>query len=197
MGRKHAKNATSGTEVEKTESINQVDGEKIEAVVEASEAAAEPVVDPAQNESEKLSAELAGYVSHWATEIQEINLPRRLWGNRLYKDCVEVKGFKADLKLVYVFLLRLHEKATHWAVDIREQKDVPFTLTIPVGVIQRTFGLTEATAQRYLATLGDGESKKTGENFLGLVHWKKDCKGFQIVTIYDLRFNDVAGFELK
>lgn len=197
MGRKHTKNATSGAIAEKAEALDQTHDAEVLDAVEASDAADKPVVDPVQNESEKLSADIAEHVSYWATQIQEINLPRRLWGSRLYRDFVEVKGFKADLKLVYVFLLRLHEKATHWAVDILEQKDVPFTLTIPVGVIQRTFGLTEATAQRYLATLGDGESKKTGENFLGLVHWKKDCKGFQIVTIYDLRVKDVGSFELK
>lgn len=205
MSRKHAKNATSGPEVEKTESLNQIDGEKIEAVVdvpdghdnqkvEASEAAAEPVADPA----EKLSADIAKHVAYWATEIKEISFPRRLFGSRLFRDGVEIKGFKADLKLVYVFLLRLHEKAEHWAVDIREQKDVPFTLTIPVGVIRDAFGLTEATTQRYLAMLGEGqEGKKTGTTFFGLVEWKQGCKGFHIVNIHDLRFNDVAGFELK
>lgn len=213
MSRKHAKNATSGPEVEKTESINQIDGEKIEVVVEASGAVPlrpvqgvgeansvkdtattpEPVADPAVD----LSADIAKHVAYWATEIKEISFPRRLFGSRLFRDGVEIKGFKADLKMVYVFLLRLHEKAKHWAVDIREQKDVAFTLVVPVGVIRDAFGLTEATTQRYLAMLGDGQSKKTGETFFGLVHWKEDCKGFQIVTIYDLRFNDVAGFELR
>ena len=220
MGRKHTKNATSGPEVEKTESINQTiitpesravaltesveNGEKIEAVVdvpdghddrkvEASDAAAEPVADPA----EILSADIAKHVSYWATQIQTINLPRRLFGSRrLYKNGIEIKGFKADLKMVYVFLLRLHEVATNYAA-MNGHEGVPFALTIPVGVIQRTFGLTEATTQRYLAMLGDGQSKKTGETFFGLVTWKKDCKGFQIVTIYDLRVKDVGSFELK
>lgn len=197
MSRKHAKKAANAPTAEKAEALEQINDAEVLDAVEASGAIPErPVVDPEEDKSGKLSAELAGYVSHWATEIQEINLPRRLWGSRLYKDWVEVKGFKADLKLVYLFLLRLHEKATIWA-RARGKEDVPFTLAIPVGVIQRTFGLTEATTQRYLAMLGDGQSKKTGETFFGLVTWKKDCKGFHIVNIHDLRFKDVAGFELK
>lgn len=193
MGRKHAKNATSGTEVEKTESINQIDGEEIQDAVEASEAAAEPVADPA----EILSAELAKHVSYWAANIKAITLPRRLFSSRrLFKDGIEIKGFKADLKLVYAFLLMLHDTAEVYA-DKRGKKDVAFTLAVPVGVIRDNFGLTEATTQRYLAMLGNGEGKKTGENFFGLVEWKQDCKGFHIVNIHDLRFNDAAGFELK
>lgn len=194
MGRKHTKNAASGPEVEKTESINQTDGEKIEAVVDAPEAATGPVADPA----DILSAELAKHVSYWATQIQTINLPRRLFGSRrLYKNGIEIKGFKADLKMVYVFLLRLHEVATNYAA-MNGHEGVPFALTIPVGVIRDAFGLTEATTQRYLATLGEGqEGKKTGTTFFGLVEWKQGCKGFHIVNIHDLRFKDVAGFELK
>lgn len=224
MGRKHTKNATSGTEVEKTESLNQTDGEKIEAVVdvpdghdnqkvEASGATLlrpvqgvssansvkdtattdEPVADPA----EKLNAELVERVSYWAAKIQAITLPRRLFSSRrLFKDGKEIKGFKADVKLVYAFLLMLHDTAKVYA-DKKGQKDVAFTLAVPVGDIRDAFGLTEATCQRYLAMLGDGQSKKTGENFLGLVEWKQDRKGFHIVNIHDLRFKDVAGFELK
>ena len=210
MSRKHAKNAAIEPVAEKAEELEQIiitpesraialtesvenDAEVLDAV-EASGAAPEPVADPAFD----LSADIAERVSYWAANIPAITLPRRLFSSRrLFKDGIEIKGFKADLKLVYLFLLRLHEKAKHWAVDIREQKDVPFTLAIPVGVIRDAFGLTEATCQRYLSQLGDGQSKKTGETFLGLVEWKKDCKGFHIVKIYDLRFKDVAGFELK
>lgn len=193
MSRKHTKNATSGPEVEKTESINQIDGEKIEPVVEPSGDTPEPVADPA----EILSAELAKHVSYWAANIKAITIPRRLFSSRrLFKDGIEIKGFKADLKLVYAFLLMLYDTAEVYA-DKKGQKDVAFTLAVPVGVIRDNFGLTEATTQRYLATLGNGQSKKTGENFFGLVEWKQDCKGFHIVNIHDLRFNDVAGFELK
>ncbi|MCV5472745.1 hypothetical protein OFN43_28170, partial [Escherichia coli] len=74
---------------------------------------------------------------------------------------------------------------------------VPFTLAVPVEAVRDAFGLTEATTQRYLAMLGDGQSKKTGETFFGLVTWKKDCKGFHIGKIYDFRYEDVGGFELK
>lgn len=219
----NAKNATSGATAEKAEALEQInDAEVLDAVdtpeghalrVEASGVAIlrpvqgvstansvkdtattpEPVADPAFD----LSAELAEHVAYWATEIQTISLPRRLFSSRrLFKDGKEIKGFKADLKLVYVFLLRLHEMATNYAAMIG-QKDTPFALVVPVGAVRDAFGLTEATTQRYLAMLGDGQSKKTGETFFGLVHWKEDCKGFQIVTIYDLRFKDVAGFELK
>ena len=209
MGRKHstpegravalkesennAKKATSGPEVEKTESLEQIDGGKVLDAVEASEASAEPVADPAAD----LSADIAKRVSYWATEIQTISLPRRLFSSRrLYKDGVEIKGFKADLKLVYVFLLRLHEIAANYAA-MQGHKDVPFTLVVPVGAVRDAFGLTEATTQRYLAMLGDGQSKKTGETFFGLVEWESGCKGFHIVKIYDLRYEDVGGFELR
>ncbi|MCV5490432.1 hypothetical protein OFM83_24490, partial [Escherichia coli] len=128
---------------------------------------------------------------------QKIRFPRRLFSSRrLYKDGVEIKGFKADLKLVYVFLLRLYEMATNYAA-MQGHEGVPFTLAVPVEAVRDAFGLTEATTQRYLAMLGDGQSKKTGETFFGLVTWKKDCKGFHIVKIYDLRYEDVGGFELK
>lgn len=193
MSRKHAKNAISEPVAEKTESLEQIAAEKEESAVEASGVAPEPVADPA----DVLSADIAKRVSYWATEIQTISLPRRLFSSRrLYKDGVEIKGFKADLKLVYVFLLRLHEIAKNHAAMIG-QKDTPFALVVPVGAVRDAFGLTEATTQRYLAMLGDGQSKKTGETFFGLVHWKEDCKGFQIVTIYDLMVKNVAGFELR
>ncbi|HCJ5532803.1 TPA: hypothetical protein NUW95_004902 [Escherichia coli] len=188
----NAKNATSGAIAEKTESLEQIDGGKVLDAVEASEASAEPVADPAVD----LSADIAKHVSYWATEIQKISFPRRLFGRRLYKDGVEIKSFKADVKLVYVFLLRLHEIAKSYAA-MQGRKDVPLTLAVPVGAVRDAFGLTEATTQRYLAMLGDGQNKKTGENFFGLVTWKKDCKGFHIVTIHDLRLKDIAGFELK
>lgn len=190
---KATKNATSGPEVEKTESINQIDGEEIQDAVEPSGATPEPVADPA----EILSADIAKHVSYWAANIKAITLPRRLFSSRrLFKDGIEIKGFKADLKLVYAFLLMLHDIAKVHA-DKNGQKDVAFTLAVPVGVIRDNFGLTEATTQRYLAMLGNGEGKKTGENFFNLVEWKRGCKGFHIVNIHDLRFNDVAGFELK
>lgn len=192
MSRKHAKNAISEPLAQKAEELEQINDAEVLGAVGASGDTPEPVADPAVD----LSADIAKHVSYWATQIQTIKLHRRLFGSRLYKDGVELKGFKADLKMVYVFLLRLHEMATSYA-DMQKQKDVPFTLTIPVGVIRNNFGLTEATTQRYLATLGNGQSKKTGENFLGLVEWKQGCKGFHIVNIHDLRFNDVAGFELK
>lgn len=193
MGRKHAKNSISEPVAEKTESLEQIAAEKEESAVEASGAVPEPVADPA----EKLSAELAEHVAYWATEILTISLPRRLFSSRrLFKDGIEIKGFKADLKLVYVFLLRLHEMATNYAA-MHGHKGVPFTLVVPVGAVRDAFGLTEATTQRYLAMLGDGQSKKTGENFFGLVEWESGCKGFQLVNIHDLRFKDVAGFELK
>jgi hypothetical protein len=193
MSENTAKNATSGPEVEKTESLEQIDGGKVLDAVEASEASAEPVADPAAD----LSADIAKRVSYWATEIQTISLPRRLFSSRrLYKDGVEIKGFKADLKMVYAFLLMLNDIAKVYAEE-KGQKDVAFTLAVPVSVIHDSFGLTEATTQRYLAMLGDGQSKKTGETFFGLVTWKKDCKGFHIVKIYDLRYEDVGGFELK
>lgn len=189
----NAKNATSGATAEKAEALEQINDAEVLDAVEASGAVPEPVADPAFD----LSAELAEHVAYWATEIQTISLPRRLFSSRrLFKDGKEIKGFKADLKLVYVFLLRLHEMATNYAAMIG-QKDTPFALVVPVGAVRDAFGLTEATTQRYLAMLGDGQSKKTGETFFGLVAWKKDCKGFHIVTIYDLRFKDVAGFELK
>lgn len=209
----NAKNATSGATAEKAEALEQINDAEVLDAVEASGAAIlrpvqgvstansvkdtattpEPVADPAVD----LSADIAKRVRYWATEIQTISLPRRLFSSRrLYKDGVEIKGFKADLKLVYVFLLRLHEIAKNHAAMIG-QKDTPFALVVPVGAVRDAFGLTEATTQRYLAMLGDGQSKKTGETFFGLVHWKEDCKGFQIVTIYDLRFKDVARFELK
>ncbi|MCK2694300.1 hypothetical protein MZE69_22215 [Escherichia coli] len=193
MSRKHKENATSGAIAEKTESLEQIDGGKVLDAVEASEASAEPVADPAVD----LNKELAERVSYWATEIQTISLPRRLFSSRrLYKDGVEIKGFKADLKLVYVFLLMLHDTAKVYA-DKKGKRDVAFTLAVPVGDVRDAFGLTSATTQRYLAMLGDGQSKKTGETFFGLVTWKKGCKGFHIVTIHDLRFKDTAGFELK
>lgn len=193
MSRKHTKKATSGATAEKTESLEQIDGGKVLDAVEASEASAEPVADPAAD----LSADIAKRVSYWATEIQTISLPRRLFSSRrLYKDGVEIKGFKADLKLVYVFLLRLHEIATNYAA-MQGHKDVPFTLVVPVEAVRDAFGLTEATTQRYLAMLGDGQNKKTGETFFGLVEWESGCKGFHIVTIHDLRLKDTAGFELK
>lgn len=197
MGRKHTKNATSGATAEKAEALDQINGEEIQDAVEASGDTPEPVADPEEDKSEILSAELAKHVSYWATQIQTINLPRRLFGSRrLYKDGVEIKGFKADLKLVYVFLIRLHEVATNYAA-MQGHEGVPFALVIPVGVVRDAFGLTEATSQRYLAMLGDGQNKKTGENFFGLVEWKQGCKGFQLVNIHDLRVKDVAGFELK
>lgn len=193
MSRKHRKNATSGATAEKTESLEQIDGGKVLDVVGASGDTPEPVADPAVD----LSADIAKRVSYWATEIQTISLPRRLFSSRrLYKDGVEIKGFKADLKLVYVFLLMLHDSAAKYAAE-NDLADVPFTLAVPVEAIRDAFGLTEATTQRYLAMLGDGQSKKTGETFFGLVTWKKDCKGFHIVKIYDLRYEDVGGFELK
>lgn len=197
MSRKHTKNATSGATAEKAKAPDQIDGEGYEIFVTPSGAAPEPVADPEEDKSEKLSAELAEHVAYWATEIQTISLPRRLFSSRrLFRDCKEIKGFKADLKLVYVFLLRLHEMATNYAA-MHGHEGVLFTLAVPVGAVRDAFGLTEATTQRYLAMLGDGQSKKTGETFFGLVRWKEDCKGFQIVTIHDLRFKDVAGFELK
>lgn len=198
MGRKHAKKATSEPVAEKTESLEQIDGGKVLDAVEASEASAEPVADPVQRASEILSEELAKHVSYWAANIQAITFPRRLFSSRrLFKDGREIKGFKADVKMVYVFLLMLHDSAAKYAAE-NDLADVPFTLAVPVGAVRDSFGLTEATTQRYLATLGDGEEgKKTGENFFGLVTWKKDCKGFHIVKIYDLRYEDVGGFELK
>lgn len=193
MSRKHRKNATSGATAEKTESLEQIDGGKVLDAVGASGDTPESVADPAVD----LSADIAKRVSYWATEIQTISLPRRLFSSRrLYKDGVEIKGFKADLKLVYVFLLMLHDSAAKYAAE-NDLADVPFTLAVPVEAIRDAFGLTEATTQRYLAMLGDGQSKKTGETFFGLVTWKKDCKGFHIVKIYDLRYEDVGGFELK
>lgn len=194
MGRKHTKNAASEPTAEKAEVLEQNHDAEVLDAVGASEAADEPVADPA----DILSADIAKHVSYWATQIQTINLPRRLFGSRrLYKNGIEIKGFKADLKMVYVFLLRLHEVATNYAA-MNGHEGVPFALTIPVGVIRDAFGLTEATTQRYLATLGEGqEGKKTGTTFFGLVEWKQGCKGFHIVNIHDLRFKDVAGFELK
>ncbi|EOP2041306.1 hypothetical protein QSF17_005317 [Escherichia coli] len=201
MGRKHTKKAASEPTAEKAEALDQINGEEIQDAVDVPDGhdnqkveASEPVVDPA----DILSADIAKHVSYWATQIQTINLPRRLFGSRrLYKNGIEIKGFKADLKMVYVFLLRLHEVATNYAA-MNGHEGVPFALTIPVGVIRDAFGLTEATTQRYLATLGEGqEGKKTGTTFFGLVEWKQGCKGFHIVNIHDLRFKDVAGFELK
>ena len=190
MSRKHTKKATSGATAEKTESLEQIDGGK---VLDAVEASAEPVADPAVD----LNKELAERVSYWAANIQAITLPRRLFSSRrLFKDGREIKGFKADVKTVYAFLLMLHDIAEVYA-DKKGQKDVAFTLAVPVGAVRDAFGLTEATTQRYLAMLGDGQNKKTGENFFGLVTWKKGCKGFHIVTIHDLRLKDTAGFELK
>ncbi|MCV5540311.1 hypothetical protein OFN30_33790, partial [Escherichia coli] len=66
--------------------------------------------------------------------------------------------------------------ATNYAA-MQGHEGVPFTLAVPVEAVRDAFGLTEATTQRYLAMLGDGQSKKTGETFFGLVTWKKDCKG--------------------
>lgn len=201
MSRKHRKKATSGATAEKTESLEQIDGGKVLDAVDVPdghdnqkvEASAEPVADPAVD----LSADIAKRVSYWATEIQTISLPRRLFSSRrLYKDGVEIKGFKADLKLVYAFLLMLNDSAAKYAAE-NDLADVPFTLAVPVEAVRDAFGLTEATTQRYLAMLGDGQSKKTGETFFGLVTWKKGCKGFHIVKIYDLRYEDVGGFELK
>lgn len=214
MSRKHTKNATSVATAEKAQAPDQINGEEIQDVVEASGATMrhvhgvssansgkataattpEPVADPA----DKLSADIAEHVSYWAANIQGITLPRRLFSSRrLFRDEKEIKGFKADLKLVYAFLLMLHDTAKVYA-DKKGQKDVAFTLAVPVGVIRDAFGLTEATTQRYLAMLGDGEEgKKTGATFFHLVNWKKDRKGFHIVKIYDLRYKDVAGFELK
>lgn len=193
MSRKHAKNATSGATAEKAEALEQINDAEVLDAVEASGAVPEPVADPAFD----LSADIAERVSYWAANIPAITLPRRLFSSRrLFKDGIEIKGFKADLKLVYAFLLMLYDTAEVHA-DKKGQKDVPFTLVIPVGVIRDAFGLTEATTQRYLAMLGDGQNKKTGENFFGLVEWKQGCKGFHIVKIHDLRFKDAAGFELK
>lgn len=193
MGRKHSKNVTSGATAEKTEAMDQIHDAEVLDAVEASRDTPEPVADPAVD----LSADIAKRVSYWATEIQTISLPRRLFSSRrLYKDGVEIKGFKADLKLVYVFLLRLQEIATNYAA-MQGHKDVPFTLAVPVEAVRDAFGLTEATTQRYLAMLGDGQSKKTGETFFGLVEWESGCKGFHIVNIHDLRVRNVAGFELK
>ena len=209
MSRKHAKNAAIEPVAEKAEELEQIiitpesraialtesvenDAEVLDAV-EASGAAPEPVADPAFD----LSADIAERVSYWAANIPAITLPRRLFSSRrLFKDGIEIKGFKADLKLVYTFLLMLHDTAEVYA-DKKGQKDVAFTLVVPVGAVRDAFGLTEATTQRYLAMLGDGQSKKTGENFFGLVEWKQGCNGFHIVKIHDLRFKDVAGFELK
>lgn len=197
MSRKHAKNAISEPVAEKTESLEQINGEKVLDAVEASGDTPEPAVDPVQKASEILSEELAKHVSYWAASIQNIEMPRRLFSSRrLFRDGREIKGFKADVKMVYVFLLMLHDSAAKYAAE-NDLADVPFTLAVPVGAIRDAFGLTEATTQRYLAMLGDGQNKKTGENFFGLVTWKKDCKGFHIVTIHDLRFKDAAGFELK
>lgn len=193
MSRKHAKNAAIEPVAEKAEELEQINDAGVLDAVEASGAAPAPVADPAFD----LSAELAEHVVYWATEILTISLPRRLFSSRrLFKDGKEIKGFKADLKLVYVFLIRLHEMATNYAA-MHGHKGVPFTLVVPVGAVRDAFGLTEATTQRYLAMLGDGQSKKTGENFFGLVEWESGCKGFQLVNIHDLRFKDIAGFELK
>lgn len=209
MGRKHAtpegravalkesenntKNAISEPLAQKVQPLDQNHDAEVLDVVEASEAASEPVADPAVD----LSADIAERVSYWAANIQAITLPRRLFSSRrLYKDRVEIKGFKADLKLVYVFLLMLHDSAAKYAAE-NDLADVPFTLAVPVGDVRDAFGLTEATTQRYLAMLGDGQSKKTGETFFGLVEWESGCKGFHIVNIHDLRFKDTAGFELK
>lgn len=193
MSRKHAKNATSGATAEKTESLEQIDGGKVFDAMEASGDTPEPVADPA----DVLSADIAERVSYWAANIKAITLPRRLFSSRrLFKDGREIKGFKADVKMVYAFLLMLHDTAKVYA-DKKGQKDAAFTLAVPVGAVRDAFGLTEATTQRYLAILGDGQSKKTGETFFGLVEWESGCKGFHIVNIHDLRFKDVAGFELK
>lgn len=193
MSRKHAKNAISEPVAEKTESLEQIDGGKVLDAVEASGDTPEPVADPA----DVLSADIAERVSYWAANIKAITLPRRLFSSRrLFKGGREIKGFKADLKMVYAFLLMLNDIARVYAEE-KGQKDVAFTLAVPVSVIRDSFGLTEATTQRYLAMLGDGQSKKTGETFFGLVEWESGCKGFHIVTIHDLRFKDAAGFELK
>ncbi|EIH1744091.1 hypothetical protein LGH41_004451 [Escherichia coli] len=213
MSRKHAKNAISEPLAQKAEALDQIhDAEVLDAVGASGAAILRPVQDvigansvkdtattpePVGDPADVLSADIAKRVSYWATEIEEIKLPRRLFSSRrLFKDGIEIKGFKADLKLVYAFLLMLYDTAEDYA-DKNGQKDVAFTLAVPVGVIRDAFGLTEATTQRYLATLGNGQSKKTGENFFGLVEWKQGCKGFHIVNIHDLRFNDAAGFELK
>lgn len=189
----NAKNAISEPLAQKVQPLDQNHDAEVLDAVGASEASAEPVADPAID----LSADIAKRVSYWATEIQTISLPRRLFSSRrLYKDGVEIKGFKADLKLVYVFLLMLHDSAAKYAAE-NDLADVPFTLAVPVGDVRDAFGLTEATTQRYLAMLGDGQSKKTGETFFGLVEWESGCKGFHIVKIYDLRYEDVGGFELK
>lgn len=193
MSRKHRKNAISEPLAQKVQPLDQNHDAEVLDAVEASGDTPEPVADPAID----LSADIAKRVSYWATEIQTISLPRRLFSSRrLYKDGVEIKGFKADLKLVYIFLLMLHDIAEVYA-DKKGQKDVAFTLAVPVEAVRDAFGLTEATTQRYLAMLGDGQSKKTGETFFGLVEWESGCKGFHIVNIHDLRFKDVAGFELK
>ncbi|MCV5706519.1 hypothetical protein OFN27_25370, partial [Escherichia coli] len=83
MGRKHAKNAISEPLAQKVQPLDQnLDAEVLDAV-EASEASAEPVADPA----DVLSADIAKRVSYWATEIQKISFPRRLFSSRrLYKD---------------------------------------------------------------------------------------------------------------
>lgn len=193
MSRKHRKNATIEPVAAKTESLEQIDGGKVLDAVEASEAATEPVGDPAVD----LSADIAERVSYWAANIKAITLPRRLFSSRrLFKGGREIKGFKADVKMVYAFLLMLNDIANQYAAK-EGKKDVAFTLAVPVRAIRDAFGLTEATTQRYLAMLGDGQSKKTGETFFGLVEWESGCKGFHIVNIHDLRFKDVAGFELK
>lgn len=193
MSQNTTKNAISEPLAQKAEALDQNHDTEVLDAVGASGDTPEPVADPAID----LSADIAKRVSYWATEIQTISLPRRLFSSRrLYKDGVEIKGFKADLKLVYVFLLRLHEIATNYAA-MQGHKDVPFALVVPVGAVRDAFGLTEATTQRYLAMLGDGEGKKTGTTFFGLVEWESGCKGFHIVNIHDLRFKDVAGFELK
>lgn len=193
MSQNTTKNAISEPLAQKVQPLDQNHDAEVLDAVEASEASAEPVADPAID----LSADIAERVSYWATEIQTISLPRRLFSSRrLYKDRVEIKGFKADLKLVYVFLLMLHDSAAKYAAE-NDLADVPFTLAVPVGDVRDAFGLTEATTQRYLAMLGDGQSKKTGETFFGLVEWESGCKGFHIVEIHDLRVRNVAGFELK
>ncbi|HAV2439323.1 TPA: hypothetical protein JHW86_004188 [Escherichia coli] len=189
----NAKNAISEPLAQKVQPLDQIHDAEVLDAVEASEASAEPVADPAVD----LNKELAERVGYWAANIQAITLPRRLFSSRrLFKDGREIKGFKADVKMVYVFLLMLHDSAAEYAAE-NDLADVSFTLAVPVGDVRDAFGLTEATTQRYLAMLGDGQNKKTGENFFGLVTWKKDCKGFHIVNIHDLRFKDVAGFELK
>ncbi|WP_394736994.1 hypothetical protein [Escherichia coli] len=193
MSRKHRKNATSGATAEKTEALDQNHDTEVLDAVGASGDTPEPVADPA----DVLSADIAERVSYWAANIQAITLPRRLFSSRrLFKGGREIKGFKADLKLVYAFLLMLHDSAAKYAAE-NNLADVPFTLAVPVGDVRDAFGLTEATTQRYLAMLGDGQSKKTGETFFGLVEWESGCKGFHIVNIHDLRVKNVAGFELK